>query len=77
MPAMYRLIILGLVVGATLVLSGCDQQANQSKSSGESVIVRDNMGRIIRKHENDFITTYEYPHHGDRRIPTSSKTVRK
>lgn len=74
---MYRLIILGLVMGATLVFSGCDQQAKQSTYSGEAVIEMDNMGRIIRKHENGFITTYEYPTDGDRRIPISSKTVRE
>lgn len=76
---MHRLIILGFVVGITLFFSSCDQKSTPSKQStysGEAVIVRDNMGRLIREEANGYITIYEYPTHGDRRIPSSRKTFR-
>ncbi len=51
--------------------------SSPSKHSGEAMVVKDYMGRVIRIHKNGFVTTYEYPTSGDRRIPISSKTVRE
>ena len=39
------------------------------------MVVKDYMGRVIRIHKNGFVTTYEYPTSGDRRIPISSKLL--
>ncbi len=91
--AILRNVAVGLVVGASLFSFGCDQKEASktlslqeamevqrgypSRFSGEATIIRDNMGRIVRKHENGFVTTYEYPTTGDRRLPISSKTVRE
>ena len=70
------MIIFGLVLGATLVLSGCDQETPQSTYSRESVDVYDNMGRLIRRHKDGYVTTFKYEA-DDRRIITSTETVRE
>ena len=91
--AILRNVAVGLVVGASLFSFGCDQKEASktlsleeamevergypSKSSGEAIIIRDHMGRVVRKHENGFVTTYEYPTRGDRRLPIASRTVRE
>ena len=76
MQVRYKL-VLGIAVGITLVLSGCDQQPRQSTYSKEYVVVKDNMGRTVREHRDGYVTIYKYPTEGDRRIPKSVVTVRE